>query len=62
MKDTTNKKVLGKFKDEMNSLIIKEFTALNLKCYSIKHQHLDEKQVFHEDYNKKACKACRRLW
>ena len=61
MKDTTNKKVLGKFKDEMNSLIIKEFTALNPKCYSIKHQHLDEKQVFHEDYNKKACKGVSKV-
>lgn len=33
--DNTNKKVLGKFKDEMNSLIIKEFLALNPKVYSI---------------------------
>ena len=31
MKDNTNKKVLGKFKDEMGSFLIKEFTALNPK-------------------------------
>ena len=41
LKDDGNKKVLGKFKDEMNSLIIKEFTALNPKVYSINHQTLN---------------------
>ena len=61
MKDTTNKKVLGKFKDEMNSLIIKEFTALNPKCYSIKHQHLDEKPSMRTT-TRKPVRACRRLW
>ena len=35
MKDNTNKKAPGKFKDEMNTLIIEQFTALNPKCYSI---------------------------
>ena len=35
LKDDTNKKVLGKFKDEMNSLIIKEYISLNPKGYSI---------------------------
>ena len=29
MKDTSNKKTLGKFKDEMNTLITKRFIALN---------------------------------
>ena len=42
LKDDGNKKVLGKFKDEMNSLIIKEFTALNPKVYSIIHEHFDK--------------------
>ena len=32
LKDNTNKKVIGKIKDEMNSLSIKEFIALNPKC------------------------------
>jgi hypothetical protein len=37
LKDDSNKKVLGKFKDEMNSLIMTEFLALNPKVYSIKY-------------------------
>ena len=43
LKDDGNKKVLGKFKDEMNSLIIKECTAVNPKVYSIIHEHFDKK-------------------
>jgi hypothetical protein len=39
LKDNTNKKVLGKFKDENNSLLITEFLALNPKVYSFKYQH-----------------------
>ena len=37
LKDDTNKKVLSKLKDEMYSLIILEFLALNPKVYSIKY-------------------------
>jgi len=37
LKDDTNKKVIGKFKDEMNSLIITDFIALNPKVYSINY-------------------------
>ncbi|MFM7986784.1 MAG: hypothetical protein ACKPKO_46465, partial [Candidatus Fonsibacter sp.] len=33
MKDNTNKKKLGKMKDEMNSLLMIEFLALNPKGY-----------------------------
>jgi hypothetical protein len=44
MKDNTNKKVIGKFKDEMNSLLNKEMTSLNPKVYSIIHQHIKEKK------------------
>ena len=39
LKDNTNIKVLGKFKDENNSLLITEFLALNPKVYSFKYQH-----------------------
>ena len=42
LKDNTNKKVLGKFKDEMNSLIIKELIALNPKVHSMKHDPIKE--------------------
>jgi len=42
LKDNTNKKVLGKFKDEMSTLITKEFLALNPKVYSIIHQDQDK--------------------
>jgi hypothetical protein len=44
LKDNLNKKVIGKFKDEMNSLIIKESTALNPKVYSIIHEHFDKNE------------------
>ena len=37
MKDDANKKVLGKFKDEISSLVMTELIALNPKVYSIKH-------------------------
>jgi hypothetical protein len=42
LKDNTNKKVLGKFKDELNTLVMTEFIALNPKVYSIKHQQVDK--------------------
>ena len=45
MKDNTNKKVLGMFKDELTSLPMKEFTALNPKVYSFKN-------VSHKDFEK----------
>ncbi len=37
LRDDTNKKVLGCFKDECNSNIITEFIALNPKVYSFKY-------------------------
>ena len=34
--------MLGKFKDEMHTLLMTEFLALNPKVYSINHQTLNE--------------------
>jgi len=42
LKDNANKHVLGKFKDEMNTLLMIEFISFNPKVYSIKYQTLDE--------------------
>ena len=54
LKDNTNKKVLGVFKDECNSLIIKEFTALNPKVYSFVHHKWDkDKNKYDDNHNKK---------
>ena len=33
--DKKNKKVIGKFKDELNGMVLVEFTGLRPKCYSI---------------------------
>ena len=42
MKDNANIKALGKFKDELNTQLIKEFLALNPKVYSILHQPIEK--------------------
>ena len=50
LKDNTNIKALGKFKDENNSLLITEFLALNPKVYSFKCVSLNEKyKDLHKD-------------
>jgi hypothetical protein len=61
MRDNTNKKVLGKFKDEMSSLLLKQFTGLNPKVYSMIHQHKDEEETYHEDYITKKCKGVSKV-
>ena len=38
----TNNKVLGKLKDDLNTLLMTEFLALNPKVYTINHQTLNE--------------------
>ena len=43
MKNNDNKKVVGKFKDELNSLVMKDFIALNPKVYSFNHQTMKDK-------------------
>jgi hypothetical protein len=57
LKDNTNKKVLGKFKDEMNSLLIKEFISLNPKVYSIEHQEYSKETKETYWKNKKTLKG-----
>ena len=55
LKDNSNKKVLGKFKDEKNSLIIKEFISLNPKVYSV--NHLEKNQTINKKVLKGVSKA-----
>ena len=49
MKDTENNKVVGKFKDELNSLLMTDFIALNPKVYSFNYQTMKEKQIVYEN-------------
>ena len=53
LKDSTNKKVIGKFKDETNSYPIEEFVALNPKAYSFTHQQYIDKEGNQHDKVKK---------
>ena len=45
----------------MNTLITKRFIALNPKVYSIIHQHYDDKNVYHENYDKKTLKGVSKV-
>ena len=60
MQDNTNKKVIGKMKDEMNGHVMTEFISLNPKVYSIMHQTYDDsKKIMLK--NKKACKGVSKV-
>ena len=60
LRDDENKKALGKFKDEFNSRLLKEWLALNPKVYSINHQTLNEQKEITEK-NKKVCKGIKAV-
>ena len=56
MKDNTNKKVLGMFKDELQTLVMREFTALSPKVYSYIQMTIEEAACYHPSlytYDKK---------
>ena len=55
MENNDNQKVVGKFKDELNSLLMTEFIALNPKVYSFNYQTMKENQIVHQ--NKKTLKG-----
>ena len=61
LKDDANKKTLGKFKDEMQSLIISKFVALNPKVYSIMHQHFDKSLNKVVETNTEKCKGISKV-
>ena len=43
LKDKMNDKVVGKFKDKLNSLVMKDWLALDPTAYSHNHQSLQDK-------------------
>ena len=48
--DIANKKIIGKFKDEMKSLIITEFIGLKPKMYS--YNYIDNKNIINKNIHK----------
>jgi hypothetical protein len=54
LQDNTNKKVLGKFKDELNGIPMKEFLALNPKVYSMNYLSVDK-------FQQTVMKNCKKL-
>ena len=45
----------------MNGLVMKEFTALSPKVYSIITQYIDKKNQFHDNYNKNTLKGVSKV-
>ena len=60
LKNNKNKKVICKYKDEMNSLIIKEAVFENPKVYSIIHQEMED-NVIDENHNTKKAKGVSKV-
>ena len=63
--DNKNKKVIGKFKDELNSVPLQEFAGCLPKCYSLRYTGKVEKNQYkdnelHEKATAKATKKCVR--
>ena len=60
------KQLLGEFKDELHTLLMTEFLALNPKVYSIDHQTLNEfnevKNQEQEKANKYINSGCQRKY
>ena len=55
MYDTSNRKVIGKFKDELNSIPLEEFVGCLPKCYSLRHTgKVDKNVVADNDVHEKA--------
>ena len=60
LQDNSNKKVYGKFKDELNSLSMSEVIALNPKIYSYNYQKLKDDDTI-ESTNKKVLKGVSKV-
>ena len=65
MYDVTNRKVIGKFKDEMNGIGLQEFVGCLPKCYSLLYTGQVKKNVLkdndvHEKATAKGTKKCVR--
>ena len=65
MYDDSNCKVIGKFKDELNSVALQEFVGCLPKCYSLLHTGLVKKNVLkdndvHEKATAKGTRQCVR--
>ena len=57
-----NKKVIGKFKDELNSIALEEFVGCLPKCYSLRHTGKVEKNAYkdNERHEKATAKATKK--
>ena len=56
LQSNTNKKIIGKFKDELNGKSMEEFCGLRAKCYSMLYDCLKEDRKMTAKGNKKSVK------